>query len=61
MVSVTERQNESVDYLNKKSDDEVAYQKFAREMALQVGLKNQSEKVDVLVDALKKSKYYNMV
>lgn len=61
MLNTVEQQNRNVDYLDKRSDNECAYQKFAREMSSQVGLKNQSEKVDVLIDALEKSKYYGMV
>ena len=61
MINATEQQNEKLDYLNKRSDDEFAYKAFAHEMISQVGLKNQSEKVDVLIDSLKKSKYYDMV
>ena len=61
MLNTIEKQNEFPDFLGKRSDDEIAYQTFAQEMISKVGLNNQSEKVDDLIDVLKKSKYYDMV
>ena len=46
------------DYFNKRSDNDIAYREFAREMASHIALNNKSESVDTLIDALKKSKYY---
>ena len=46
------------DKKNIRSDDENSYRVFASKMASRIGLNNQSESVDVLIDELKKSKYY---
>ena len=58
MTNVVEQQNEGIAYLNKRSDDDIAYGEFAREMASRIALNNKSESVDVLIDTLEKSEYY---
>ena len=40
------------------SNDENLYRKFSVEIASRVVMNNKSESVDVLIDALKNSKYY---
>ena len=59
MNETLEQKDIHIEYPYKRSDDEVAYQEFARKMAPQIGLINQSESAYILIDALKKSKYYD--
>lgn len=45
----------------ERSDDEAVYRKFAPQMAAQITLNNKSDSVEDLIDALKKSKYYETI
>lgn len=53
------QQKKSVESQCDRSSDERAYRSFARKMASKVALNDKSEKVDVLIDSLKDSEYYN--
>ena len=56
---MNKQQVKDVNHRPKRSNDDVAYREFARKMAPRISLNNKSESVDVLIDTLKKSKYFD--